>query len=294
MATYPQHEHPLHLTDSFAIYPQYQGQWNCDNCEITYDRTHTPYHCPICSYDICQNCFQQKKHPRHVHSLYLSKMTGIYPQYNGEWKCDACQRTKGPPTSPTAYHCFQDEFDLCHECFNGRNFSIHIHPLVPADAKNVYDNSPGWWICDSCKRTGIQMGTQYSWHCPECEFDCCDRCLQEVKISDHTHPLKITDSRIAYPTFNGGWKCDICGTDANPQTPGVNMDKPFHCFTCQFDACHNCVNQALVRDHQNRVHGDSESGYGYDVVGAPVSAYRHVESAHVENHVHQPPMDDGR
>ena len=159
MANHPQHGHPLHLTDPNTIYQEFQGQWRCDNCEISYDRTHTPHHCGICKYDLCETCFQPKTHPRHAHDLYLSKMINIYPIYGGEWKCDACQQTKGPPNEPMAYHCFQDEFDLCHDCFKGRAFAIHRHPLVPADAQRVYNNSPGLWICDSCKRTGTSMRT---------------------------------------------------------------------------------------------------------------------------------------
>ena len=100
-----------------------------------------------------------KRHVRHEHPLYFIKMINIYPQYNGEWKCDGCGKSKGPPREPNAYHCFYDQFDLCSDCFKGHRTKIHAHPLVPADAAIVYNNSPGLWICDICRRTGTDLGT---------------------------------------------------------------------------------------------------------------------------------------
>ena len=161
MTTFPQHRHPLVLTNPQTVYPQYNGQWKCDICDISYDNQHTPYHCSICSFDLCETCSQSKQHPRHdnTHNLYHSKMTNIYPQFNGVWKCDGCDQTKTPLIEPNAYHCYQDEFDLCSDCFKGRRHPIHIHPLIPADAHLIYGSSPGLWVCDICKRNAMEIGT---------------------------------------------------------------------------------------------------------------------------------------
>ena len=87
-------------------------------------------------------------------------MTLIYPQFQGHFKCDACEVNKGEMAEDAlAYHCFDDQFDLCKECFLGKNFVIHIHPLVPVNAAIIYENSPGLWVCDTCRRSGTDMNT---------------------------------------------------------------------------------------------------------------------------------------
>lgn len=223
MTTHRSHEHPLQLTDPVTIYPQYGGQWRCDNCEQSYTQDHRPYHCSTCPFDLCESCYETKRHVRHEHPLYYIKMLNIYPRYNGAWKCDGCGEDKGPLTEPLAYHCFYDQFDLCSDCFKGHRTKIHNHPLIPADAAIVYNNSPGLWVCDICRRNGTDLGTKFSWHCPVCEFDCCTQCLQEVRIPAHEHPLKITDSFIVYPMYSGGWKCDMCRRDKDPSMQEANI-----------------------------------------------------------------------
>ena len=101
-------------------------------------------------------------------------------------------------------------------------------------------------------RISVLCCRQYPWHCPQCEFDCCQRCQQEFQIPNHQHPLVIMDSRLAYPMYHGGWQCDICKVDFNPNTQAVdNSDKPYHCDRCKFDVCHNCVIRALDGGKKN-------------------------------------------
>jgi len=248
MVSHPQHPHPLtKITDTHSLYPDHDGRWECDNCKESFDSRHHPYHCSICSYDLCEvKCFSPYKHILHhpSHNLHYSDMTKIYAMYNGQWKCDGCEELKDPAHERFAYHCFNDQFDICQKCYAGRDFSIHIHPLKPADTAIIYDDAPGYWVCDSCKRSGSEIGTRISWHCTECEFDACKRCLKGRYIPQHPeHPLKITDPRRIYPAHNGVWQCDICSTTYTPFVTERNeiTHKPFHCFTCDFDACSNCV-----------------------------------------------------
>jgi len=291
------HEHPLRLINPAIVYPEYDGQWKCDNCNTNYQSTSQPYHCTTCPYDLCESCFETKRHLRHEHPLYFIKMQNIYPQYNGEWKCDGCGNAKGPPSEPNAYHCFYDQFDLCSDCFNGHQTQIHSHPLIPADTGIVYNNSPGLWICDICRKTGTELGTQFSWHCSECEFDCCNECLEEIMLPPHIHehPLKITDSFIVYPSFDGGWKCDICRLDKNPSMQEPNVSKPYHCRECQFDACHNCINQVLGRTPQEPHRPGARPVRAHDVAGPPshlMYQRRNIASTPVPPvHLHEPPVE---
>ena len=119
------------------------------------------------------------------------------------------------------------------------------------------------------------MNNQYSWHCPECEFDCCNDCLKEIVIPQHPHPLRITDSRGVYAEYEGQWKCDICRRDTNPTMR--NYDKPYHCHECEdsFDACHDCISQIVTARNSSQLPVNSD-GAGMDVTGPPRDPFRSV------------------
>lgn len=291
MVNHPNHQHPLSLIgDTRALYPEYNGQWQCDVCEVSYDNQHQPYHCDACKFDMCLQCLTPRKHPMHTpnHDLYLSKMTSIYPEYRGEWKCDGCHRHMNSATGKHGYHCFLDQFDLCSDCYNGRKYAIHMHPLKPANARIIYENAPGLWVCDVCQRSGVDMMTEHSWHCTHCEFDVCEDCLLfRANIPEHQHQLEITDAREIYPQHGGNWECDICHTNYQPGS-GENNGKPYHCRSCEYDACHRCISQRVG----NRF---GRQGVGRDMPGPPPSAFQQVLRAPQPSHHHQPPtefMDD--
>ncbi|XP_065665938.1 uncharacterized protein LOC100205294 isoform X2 [Hydra vulgaris] len=270
-------EHQIEAIDPKTIYIEYNGEWQCDNCSSQYGSQEIPYHCKDCGYDLCNTCVQPKRHLRHSHDLYLAKMIIVYPHFQGHFKCDACEQNKGETIEDAlAYHCFDDQFDLCKECFHGKKFVIHVHDLMPVNAALVYENSPGLWVCDTCKKTGVQMNTNYSWHCSQCEFDCCKNCLKSVTVSDHEHPLKRSDPFVVYSSYAGHWKCDKCAYDYSPGARSEN--KPYHCFTCGYDMCESCYNEI-------------ETDYGYDVTGPPASAFLDHDFGHSKIKSHEPPME---
>lgn len=295
MAAHPSHEHPLEICNPTTLYQEYEGRWKCDTCGLEYESTSFPYHCNTCSFDLCSSCFETKQHVRHEHPLYLMLMENVYPQYHGEWKCDGCGQNKLPTSEPTAYHCFHDSFDLCKDCFDGHQTGIHSHPLKPADAAILYNNVPGLWVCDICRRTGTQLGTRFSWHCSVCEFDCCNNCLQQIYIPDHPHPLKITDSNMIYPNYDGRWGCDICAREMNPATNELNTNRPYHCNHCEFDACHDCIRLVLQRDGPTRPPGTiepiDEVGRPYDETGPPARPGNSSRPSSASTRPHHPPVE---
>ena len=155
LLNYPRHEHPLQLKHGMDIYPEFQGAWECDNCNQQKTNAERPYHCQLCQFDLCVECAIPIKHLRHPgHQLYRTNMETVYPQYNGQWRCDGCDVTQIPSM---AWHCFQDQFDICNRCVQGQNLPIHRHPLKPVDAARLYNEAPGWWVCNMCKRNGTEI-----------------------------------------------------------------------------------------------------------------------------------------
>ena len=156
------HEHPLLKVDPNIVYQQYQGRWTCDGCRASPGNSQMPYHCTVCNYDLCDNCYQGHRHPRHAHPLYPMNMDRVYPEFAGGWKCDHCGRSKSQLQQNVGYHCPIDQFDLCHDCFHGKMHPVHVHKLVPADSILMYGNSTGMWRCDSCTLNGNQIGRYLS------------------------------------------------------------------------------------------------------------------------------------
>lgn len=83
---------------------------------------------PSCRFTICQQCFRHTPppHPLHIHTLFCSDPTQVYPQSGGVWHCDNCTarhpQGKQTPLSPTdsMYHCAVCQFDLCEDCYKHR------------------------------------------------------------------------------------------------------------------------------------------------------------------------------
>ena len=78
----------------------------------------------------------------------------------------------------------------------------------------------------------------YPAHCSQCKFDLCDNCIKPYKSRFHPgHVMYKADSNVAYPGFNGVWRCDRCSRSFKPQTNNV----PYHCSQCEFDLCDSCM-----------------------------------------------------
>ena len=84
------------------------------------------------------------------------------------------------------------------------------------------------------------------WHCEKgCEFDLCYGCTKSHKSAAHRHPLQKSNPKKSYPTLPG-WKCDICGEDVRHE----EQEKPYHCKTCHYDLCQNCMEGDVVKTIQ--------------------------------------------
>ena len=152
---HPLHQHHLEQVDPVVIYPTYNGHWRCDNCHRESGPLFgRPYHCNICSYDLCQTCINSERTLAHEHLLfYVNTSQLFYQQSNGMWKCDACQRTSTDLGESCSYHCEICSFDLCRGCYEQKDHPVHCHPIRKADTRLVYTSTGGNWVCDVCCNT---------------------------------------------------------------------------------------------------------------------------------------------
>ena len=94
-------QHPAHVQHSlYYLDPsqKYGGTWRCNICKKScQDMGETCcYHCPVCKFDICKNCFSPVNRPLHEHCLIRTDVRYVYHQSNGEWCCDICGHNNGP------------------------------------------------------------------------------------------------------------------------------------------------------------------------------------------------------
>ena len=214
-----------------AINNDPSGTWTCDVCDLTQNGGKSSQ---LCSLEVCQTCLKPQKHPACQDPLQLTDMITVYPEHQGSWKCDTCFKVFD--NQKYAYHCRNSEFDICRECFQGSKYPLHDHTLKPFRSTIIYDGRG--WICDSCGKRG-ESHSKFAWHCEECEFDACPDCVKNVIQSPlHSHPLVFEEQVCALDIIDWEkFRCDYCKHKCTAV---------YHCFTCQFDICGRCFNEAVT------------------------------------------------
>ena len=151
---HPLHPHPLVQVNPIDTYPSSGGNWRCDYCNrsgsVGFGR---PYHCQPCSFDLCQTCASSQPHdtPAHQHSVfYMNTSATLYPESNGQWRCDSCHKLSSEMHETHSYHCALCSFDLCQSCFEPKDHLVHRHRIRKANANVVYPGSTGTWYCNVC------------------------------------------------------------------------------------------------------------------------------------------------
>lgn len=228
-----------------TVYQAYEGRWKCDNCNAESSATLFPFHCSLCSFDLCYSCVHmqlQKITTAHRHPLqYMETSRLLYQNRNGIWRCAVCKSTSEDLRQTFSYHCATcDSFDICRSCFEPKQHPVHIHVLNLVDTSLIYMQTGGSWVCDICGNSSRPF-EMFSHHCSECEFDVCHNCFKPHDTPLHPHPLYRADSHFVYEQFSGGWRCDNCGSVHN--NPIDN--KPWHCQTCEYDLCHSCMSGTI-------------------------------------------------
>lgn len=250
--THPYHLHTLGKVDTREIYAEYQAKWRCDGCQRELDGTKETlvtsddseeeepngrhaYHCGMCKFDLCTHCYKGHLHAFHHHRLKKARTPLIYPETNGQWRCDACQRISSALTDQICYHCEECEIDLCERCFKGDwGHVLHSkagHTLMPVDPRLEYriHNS---WQCDSCHSSFTHGDTlDVLFHCSKCNFDLCTRCFLGQKHHLHQHRLISVD-------VENHLLSNTCSNCLHP----INDPYYYRCSnsTCWFRLCIRC------------------------------------------------------
>lgn len=246
---HPYHLHILSKVDTREVYAAYQAKWRCDACQNTFDgnkeslvgsedtETEEPssrhaYHCARCKFDLCTRCFRGHLHPFHHHRLKKARTPLIYPETNGQWRCDACKRIFSALTNQSCYHCEDCETDLCDKCFKGEwDHVLHGHPLKPVDPRleyRVYNS----WQCDSCNCHFTHGSTlDVLFHCTKCDFDLCTGCFLGQKHHLHQHKLIRVETDMGHSSYT----CSHCLCTITDLYYHRCCDS-----TCPFTLCSRC------------------------------------------------------
>ena len=148
-------------------------------------------------------------------------------------------------------------FDLCFNCFSGRQHQLHFHGLVAKESKN----SGHRLYCSRCTRQ-LPCHLYYACRDPNCMFTLCSACFSTPPTPHPFHPqhiLLVTDPRQAYPQSGGVWHCDNCTNNHAQHRPSpltVN-DVMYHCERCQYDLCELCYKRGFSQNHVVQTDRDS-------------------------------------
>ncbi|XP_065906103.1 uncharacterized protein [Dysidea avara] len=245
---HPAHLHMLAKEDLQELYQQYLGKWQCDCCKKNYDATRSnserfSYHCNLCYYDLCLQCWRGYYHPFHKHRLKPAKTEILYPSTGGSWYCDACERSFHELSGPSCYNCdLCGGVDLCDRCFNGE----WTHPLHPARGHHLKPVDPhiqyrGYssWSCSICEKEKdcLDKGTFNLFHCthPDCDFDLCWHCFRGDKHYLHQHPLV----KVSANWNHEHQQCQNCAG----QLSGIGSVYRCYDMSCSYLLCVNCFQQ---------------------------------------------------
>ena len=125
-----EHKHKL-------VYCLTNNNWICNECKQRYDKSEGKYFCSLCSYNMCDNCIQNKKYfkiksfPKNVVPSNKNVKNNIEESSHHEhklvycrtirscrscgWTCNVCK--KGYGIEDWSFYCTLCDFDQCPKCF---------------------------------------------------------------------------------------------------------------------------------------------------------------------------------
>lgn len=189
------HRHPLHYMDTSRMLDQNEGGiWRCNVCKKTSDvlRERFSHHCRTCGdFDVCRSCYRPKRHPIHIHELKVIDTSLTYPETGGNWVCKSC-RKQSRPCEVVCHSCRNCNFDVCLECTEPRDTTLHQHLLLRTDLNQTYAQFNGEWQCNHC-RSRHRGPFDKPWHCHQCNYNLCKDCISVEGAASSTEAVIIDE-----------------------------------------------------------------------------------------------------
>jgi len=132
-------EHALRSVNNLAgLYPDIRGiyaknEYACDTCKMIFNcQSMNAYHCSICKFDLCSNCFKEAQNIRFDcpigHTLYIVSSLQGFNESSGAYgtntytclSCSGCFDAK----DNSSCHCRECHYDLCSGCYEEQNYEF--------------------------------------------------------------------------------------------------------------------------------------------------------------------------
>ena len=263
------HEHKLTFLYS-------NTDWNCKECSNQFNNKHAKYYCSLCDFNLCENCFTEKrmyplkefyheqtklqiyKFPIHEHKLIYCR-TSRFDDRITQWVCDICEKNYNYKI--WSFYCTNCDYDICLKCAIkyipkddltsniGIKTESHEHPLT-------YLMTDLDWICLICLQS-FDKGIFPCYCCTFCDFYVCQDCIESLTdeekylfynegIKENVHEMKIKNEFHEHPLIycmasksreKEKWKCNKCNEIYDMDIWG------FYCSLCHFSLCYKCYNE---------------------------------------------------
>ena len=145
----------------------------CNNCQFFDVMERGCWHCKVCKFDCCMDCFNTPFTCSTGHHLRRSTKKPFY-------SCNRC-KSSVPASDPGILSCKECEFALCDKCAVIIRPDLHRkckngHILLPEKDLRIFpDYKENSYGCDECQRLlpVVHFGVL---HCGECGYDVCIEC----------------------------------------------------------------------------------------------------------------------
>ena len=262
----PNHEHNLVFLFSNC-------DWTCVKCGKYFNDKKAKYYCSLCNYNLCEECFTDKKlyplkefyheqtklriysMPIHDHKLIYCR-TSRFDDKLSQWICDICNKYYNYKI--WSFYCTKCDYDICLKCAKeyipkedlisniGIKTEMHEHSLI-------YLMTDLDWLCLICLKS-FDKGIFPCYCCTFCDFFVCQDCIEsisdeekylfykegkkenisEMKINNKCHEHPLIYCMASKYREKEKWKCNIC----NEKYEFENW--MFYCSLCDLSICYLC------------------------------------------------------
>ena len=267
------HEHKL-------IFLFSNKDWICAKCGSQFNDKKAKYYCSLCDFNLCDNCFTEKKMyplkeynheqtkikiyklPNHEHKLIYCR-TSRFNDILSQWVCDICEKKYNYKI--WSFYCTLCDYDICLKCAQkfipkedlitniGIKIEAHEHSLI-------YLMTDFDWICLICLQS-FDKGVFPCYCCTLCDFFVCQECIENITDEEkylfynegkkeNTNEIRTKVEYHKHPLIycmtsksreKEKWKCNKCEEKYDMDIWG------FYCSLCDFSLCYKCYDKSIKK-----------------------------------------------